>query len=620
MNETPTLKDAIAADAIIATYNKTHPMPNIIDFGAMTDLSNAKRFVRLHLRNIKFVPAWDCWVVWDGKRWVEKKKDKQMVTYVEEMIKEIRHEADSKISRDSAIKLYKHAEMSESESRIMACIRLASSQSEIRAEPDEFDKDKYLLNFQNGTLDLHNGYLNEFKRENMITRICTISYIQNKECELWSAFLDKIFEGDKDVIEYLQKFTGMAFTGDVSEELFHIFHGGGANGKTTFMKTLNNILGNQYFKIMGVETLLKRGQKTIANDIARLKGARIVWANEPEFDDIITEGKIKKMVSNERILGELKFKEPEEYEPEFSIIMTTNPKPRVRGSGKGWKRRVRFIPFDVEINDEEKDIHFADKLMNELQGIAAWIIEGCLKWQKEGIKPPEKILQATTEFHDDSDKFSELFNNLFIKDIQAVTPFIILYTVYEAWANNEKIHIMTKNAFSRVISDRGFKSKIARFQDGRQFKGFIGISVTHLVLKWVTEFLTAPDYEKQAKKEGLLLVTHQVLNLFHMDPIPASNSVTSVTSITNDIQDHNTILSQSVTSVTLVTDIINKLKERYDHINKTESIQDLERLKKNMLSFIINEIDHTLVANQDIPEDVRLYKIINDYCHARGWE
>ncbi len=591
--------------------------PKITDPDATTDLSNAKRFVQLHQRNIRFVPDWDRWIVWDGKRWVEKKKDKQMVPYVEEMITEIKRDAKDLNSTAGQEKLRKHADMTESENRIMACIRLAASQPEICASPDDFDKDKYLLNFQNGTVDLHTGELREFKREDMITRICAVPYIPS-EIPLWKGFLMKIFNGDTDIIEYMQKFMGMAFTGDISEELFHIFHGGGANGKTTEMKTLNNILGSGYFRVSGVETLLKRGQKAIANDIARLRGARIVWVNEPEYDDVLTEGKIKKMVSNERILGEMKFKEPEEFDPQYALIMTTNPKPRVRGTGKGWQRRVRFIPFDVEISDAEKDIHFADKLKDELSGIAVWIIQGALKWQKEGLIPPEKILQATHEFHQDSDKFAELFNNIFIKDVQAITPFIILYTVYEAWATNEKMRIMTKNAFSRVISDHGFKDKPGRFPDGRTFKGYEGISVTHFVLESVTDFLTAPDHEKETKKERITYVTHQVTNLFYSEPHVRTENNSNISNIGNSIAIINN--NELVTSVTLVTDIIKLIKDKYDLFNKPDSIQDLSRLKINMRDYIINELNGSLAENQEIPQNEVIDRVITDFCRARQWE
>lgn len=594
------------------------PEPRIIDPTATTDLSNAKRFVQLHQRNIRYVPLWNCWMVFDGKRWVEKKKDVQMVPLVEEMIKNIEREATSTTSEKTKDKLLKHANQTESEARIMACIRLAASQPEIQAVPDDFDNDKYLLNFQNGTVELKTETLREFKREDMITRICAVPYNPSAKRDLWVGFLDKIFAGDKDVINYMQKFFGMAFTGDVSEELFHILHGFGANGKTTMLTTINNILGKGYFKTIGVETLLKRGQKAIANDVARLQGARIVWANEPEYDDILTEGKIKKMVSKEPILGELKFKEPVEFDPEYSLIMSTNPKPKVRGVGKGWQRRIRFIPFDVEISDAEKDIHFADKLKEELPGIATWVIEGCLRWQKEGLNPPEKILVATSEFHQSNDKFADLFNNLYIKDIQAVTPFIILYTVYEAWATNEKLHIMTKNAFSRVISDRGFKDKTARFPDGRQFKGFIGISVTQPLLEISTEYLMAPEHEKQGVMLRMLPVTHQLSNLFHRtDPYAYARNNDNMSNIGTSIA--NIDNNESVTLVTLVTDIIKLskiellLQETYDSWSNQallEHYKIIPKIKEQFELKIMSEFP-------ELSENINVLEYIEYYCQGR---
>jgi len=469
--------------------NDTHKQ-KVIDFTMQTDLGNAKRFAREFKEDIRYVSPWKTFVVWTGRRW-QLKNEREMVPLVDTLIRILRAEAIEILDEDKRKKMMAHAYVSESESKIMSCIRLAASQPEIQALPDDFDKNIYLLNFQNGTVDLHTGVIHEYRREDMITRMCAVDYNPDALCPLWDAFLLKIFDNDNDMIKYLQKFIGMSYTGDVSEELFHIFHGRGANGKTTFLNTQNLILGGDYFKIMGVESLLKRGQKTIANDIARLQGTRIVWANEPEFGDVLTEGKIKKMVSKERILGEMKYREPVEFLPEYSLIMSTNPKPRIRGVDEGLRRRVRLIPFDVRIPDGEKDIHFIEKLKTELPGIAAWAVKGCLMWQTEGLAPSEKILQATEEYNEDMDPYSELFDTVLAADAGAITPFIILYTAYRAWAANEGRKCASKKAFSEILAERGFKKKTARDPNNemQQSKGFVGVTVEKNIMEKVIEYL-----------------------------------------------------------------------------------------------------------------------------------
>lgn len=634
MTTVPSTKEALAADATLKAYNEAHPAPTIIDPYATTDLSNAKRFVCLHQRNIRYVPLWNCWVVFDGKRWVEKKKDAQMIPFVEEMIKNIEREATTANSKDTQNKLLKHANSTESEARLMACIRVAASQPEIQAEPDDFDKDKYLLNFQNGTVDLHTGQLREVRREDMITRICAVPYIPETPYPNWLAFIHLIFEGDESVIEYMQKFIGMAFTGDVSEELFHILHGTAGTGKTTLMNTLNYILGGQYFKNAAVETILKRGQKSIANDIARLQGARIVWANEPEFKDVLTEAKIKKLTSKERMLGEMKYREPVEFEPEYSLVLSANHKPTIRGTDEGLRRRVRLIPFNVKII-EGKDIHFFEKLKPEAEGIADWVLEGCRKWLKDGLNPPEKILEATEEYHQEMDRLAEFFNLYIIKDPQAKSPHILLYTVYKIWAEYSEIMVMSERAFTQMMIERGFKKITARLEDGRQFRGFAAVKIndmqrlvtlgadtidTNLVTS-VTDFLSAPDTERYEKKQVLLQMLRNISNPFYKSPSRAQgNSVTSVTSVTNAMQSGNSIFSSSVTSVTSVTEIIKLLKEQYNQINKPDSIIDLKRLKINMRDNILLELNEKLSENQEIPENEYIDRIINDYCAIRGWQ
>lgn len=631
----PNLKDALAADATLKAYNDAHPAPRIIDPSATTDLSNAKRFVQLHQRNIRYVPLWNCWMVWDNKRWVEKKKDGQLVPLVEEMIRELEREATTTTSEKLKDKLLKHANQTESENRIMACIRLAASQPEIQASPDDFDKDKYLINFQNGTVNLHTRQLREFRREDMITRICTVPYIPETPYPNWLAFMHLIFEGDESVIEYMQKFVGMAFTGDVSEELFHVLYGTAGTGKTTFMNTLNNILGGQYFKNAAVETILKRGQKSIANDIARLQGARIVWANEPEFNDILTEAKIKKLTSKERMLGEMKYREPAEFEPEYSLILSSNHKPIIRGTDEGLRRRVRLIPFNVKIV-EGKDIHFLEKLKPEMEGIIEWVLEGCIKWQKDGLNPPEKILEATDEYHQEMDRLAEFFNLYIIKDPQARTPHILLYTVYKIWAEYSGVMVMSERAFTQMMIERGFKKITARFEDGRQFRGFATIKINDMqclvtlagdtietnLITSVTDFLSAADTERFEKKQVLLHLVQQISNPFYKkeDIRTCENSVTSVTSVTNAMQSNDDVFSSSVTSVTSVTEIIKLLKEQYNQLNKPDSIQDLSREKINMRNNIILKLNEILPDNQDIPENEFIDNVVNDYCSVRGWQ
>jgi phage/plasmid-associated DNA primase len=179
---TPHIKEALAAQAIVDEYNKTTPAPQIIEVQKYTDLGNAKRFVALHWGNIRYVPAWKCWMVWDGKRWVGK-DDRIFVPLVDEMICSMFADATGLISSEDSERLKKHAKATEAENRIMATIRLAASQPGVQADPDDFDTNKYLLNFINGTVDLHTKRIKPFDREDMITRMCAIPYIPGQERE-----------------------------------------------------------------------------------------------------------------------------------------------------------------------------------------------------------------------------------------------------------------------------------------------------------------------------------------------------------------------------------------------------------------------------------------------------
>lgn len=593
-------------------------IPRVIDLANLTDLGNAKRFVTLHQRNIKYVPVWKCWMVWDGKRWIGRDSS-GMVPLVDEMIKSMYAEANGTISSEDSERLKKHAKATEAENRIMATIRLAASQPDMQADPDDFDRDKYLINFANGTIDLKQKQLREFQREDMMTKICSVVYESSTKAPRWISFLNEIFENKSEMINYIQTILGMCMTGDASQEQIFIFWGAtGGNGKGTLVEAVAHIL-SEYHVPLPIESILSKNKTNIPNDIAMLKGARLCVINEPEFGVRISESKIKQLTSKDSISARFLGKEFFRFKPTHHTIIQTNPKPNIRLDG-GIERRLVLVPFNFKV--DKPDLTLDVKLRAESSGILNWLLDGCERWQKEGLVKPQEVIEAIEDYKAEMEPLQDFFDNYTIKDSTAITPHIILFTIYKLWCEINEIIPKGAKGFTQLILSKGFKSKLAYDRNGIRCRAYYGICGTLGATEAVIQY-TQSGATKEWVLEHLTLGTLGKVVGAHSSPIHAcSTYVPCVPSVLNDASDaYNTCIIpfnevfQSVPSVLYYQDkIINKIKERYDIQNKRDTISELANMKDNMLSLIHSDFVY------DNVDDEHIMKIINEYCHARGWE
>lgn len=601
----------------------TIPEPQIIDHDAAhyTDVGNAKRFVQLHGRNVRYVPAWKSWMVWDKKRWVQKSPE-QMTPYVEEMTKQMRIGAAA-LSINEGDKLLKFATASESYNRMMACIKLAQNHEGVSMFPEDFDRGKFLFNCNNGTVNLLTGDLQEFKREDYITKISPIEYHPEVQSPLWEAFVSRIMSNDPEMIRYLQKLTGHALTGDVSNQSFYIFWGEGMNGKGTFIETIKYIL-NEYARKTAIASLISKKQKTtVTNDIARLKGARFVYASEPDFGDKLSESLIKDLTGKDTINARFLFKEDMEFIPEFKLIIATNHKPGIKGTDKGIWRRVKLVPFIVTIPEAERDEHLVEKLQEEAVGILTWLIEGSKLWATEGLNEPEKVREATKQFRDDMDSLAEFLELCCVPDPAGYVPNTYIYPLYIKWCESTQTFRMSEKAFTGAMEERGYPT--------RKVKGVrskINIKLTGYLSHLVSQI-------ESGEQPVDIFDTLDMRNLYLTLPgVPCAceNNASNPPNVSMDsVITTNSISVQSVQSVnniinnTIIIDTIkNKLKERFDKLNKPPTIKDLSKEKEGTRFYINNEIDN--IVGENLSDD-EIYKIeqtidtmISDACKARGWE
>lgn len=325
---------------------------------------------------------------------------------------------------------------------------------------EDFDKDDMLLNAQNGYIDLSTGILFDHDIEKMFTRISNAEYTDKEECPRWELFLDQIFDGNKELIRYVQKAVGYSMTGSTKEQVMFILFGNGRNGKSVFIDIVSEILGT-YAKGMQADSLMvKQGGSSGHNeDLARLDGARLVASSEPNEGVRLDEGLIKQLTGGDVVSASFKGGHVFDYKPKYKIWLATNHKPIIRGNDDGIWRRLPLIPFTVQIPIEKVDMNLKDKLMRELPGIFNWAVEGCLMWQTEGLTPPQDIQKATMEYRQEMDVIGSFIEECCEVGAGKTIKSKTLYAAYKEWAKETNEHPFTQTNFGKKISDRFEKRK-----------------------------------------------------------------------------------------------------------------------------------------------------------------
>lgn len=419
-----------------------------------TDLGNAERMVSLQGQDLRYCYPWSKWLVWTGKQWApddQGEVERRAKMTVRAICREITPETDE----DRVKEVYKHAARSESDSKLRAMVNLA--RMELPILPDDLDRDHCLFNVINGTVDLKTGELLPHTREDFIGKIAQVEFDQKARCPIWLNFLDRIFNGRLELINYIQRVVGYALTGDTTAQCFFLLWGTGANGKSTFLETIR-ILAGDYGHQSDFQTFLaKRTDSGQSNDLASLKGSRIVTASEAGAGRSLNEALIKTVTGGEPIRARFLYGEFFEFKPQFKLFLATNHKPRIRDTDLGIWRRVKLIPFEVTIPSGEQDTRLLEKLSFELPGILNWALAGCKDWLLNGLAEPRIVLNATSEYRESEDVLASFFEDTCVYSQGARVKTSDLKNAYKSWCESNSEEPVSNRAFAGYLETRGCK-------------------------------------------------------------------------------------------------------------------------------------------------------------------
>ena len=261
----------------------------------------------------------------------------------------------------------KWALQSEDARKIGAMISLATSEPNIPLLPEHLDRDPFLLNVKNGTLDLRTGRLREHRREDLLTKIVPVSFDTNADCPSWRRFLGQVFAADSELIEYVQRLFGYGLTGDVREQILPIFWGRGANGKSTLINIILSMLGEDYAVKASRDLFMSRKSDSHPTQLARLFGKRIIVCTESQEGGRLDEGLVKELTGGDRITARRMREDYWQFDPTHKPILVTNHKPEIRGTDEGIRRRLRLVPFTVRFWNPDDTEECVKGLPNELK-------------------------------------------------------------------------------------------------------------------------------------------------------------------------------------------------------------------------------------------------------------
>jgi putative DNA primase/helicase len=434
----------------------------------LTDLGNAERLVTLHSGSIRYCAPRRKWLVWDGKRWVWDETG-EVVRRAKATVRSIYGEAERAPSKEAARKLSEHATASESASRLRAMVHLAASERGIPVLPDELDRDPWILNVANGTIDLRTGALREHRQEDLCTRILPIEFDQAAACPRWEQFLEEVFGGDREMVDYVRRAKGYTLTGLVSEQVLFFGVGKGANGKSTLLGAFRQLLGDYATQCAPDILLAKRGE-THPTEQADLCGRRLAICTEIEEGRRLAENTVKQLTGGDAITARRMREDFWTFNPTHKFWIGANHKPVIRGTDYAIWRRIHLIPFDVVFEGAQKDPDLPARLAAELPGILAWAVRGCLEWQAGGLKPPARVTSATEAYRADSDLLGSYIEERVVRERVAIlrpTPF---YADYVEWCEAHGERPLTQKAFGTSLLERGFERDGPK---GRQY--YLGV-------------------------------------------------------------------------------------------------------------------------------------------------
>ena len=427
-------------------------------FYSYDDTGNAQRFTDAYGDVIRFSYIRKGWYFYDNKIWVTDQQG-MIKTLTDKVVEKMKEEpvyvpegADEEEMKKTFNKHIKATRNSKGKTNM-----IKESEHLLPVSSDAFDGDPNLFNVQNGYLDLRTGKLHEHDKNKFFTKISSVEFTDKIDCPMWIEFLNKIFNNDKDLIEYIQRSVGYSLSGSTEEQMMFILYGNGRNGKSVFLDIITEIFGNYSTNIQPQTIMVKQQSSNANSDIAKLNGARLVTTTEPNEGVRMDEGLVKQLTGGDKVTARFLYENEFDFIPQFKLWMATNHKPIIRGTDDGIWRRMAIIPFAVQIPEHEVDKSLKYKLRRELKAILNWAVEGYMMWRANGLEEPQSIKDQRKDYRTEMDSIEAFLEECCTRNEKAKGKSKTLYQAYREWARENGQYMMSSTKFGREMSNKFVK-------------------------------------------------------------------------------------------------------------------------------------------------------------------
>jgi P4 family phage/plasmid primase-like protien len=417
----------------------------------------ALSFAEMRAGDLRHCEEWGKWLEWNGQVW---KTDKTAAVY-DAVRKHIRSLATGMHPQD--------ARKIVNAKTVAAVERMARTDRCIATAGDVWDADPWLLNTPGGVVDLRTGQMRAALPDDHMTK--TTAVAPGGDCPTWLAFLNRSLGGEAELIGFVQRMLGYALTGDTREHALFFLYGRGGNGKGVLLNTVAALLAD-YQTTAPAETFIDSPHERHPTDLAGLRGARLVTVTETEKGKRWAESKIKTLTGGDKVSARFMRQDFFEFIPQFKLIISGNHKPGLRAVDEAIRRRLHLVPFTIDIPAAERDAALPEKLKAEWGGILAWLIEGCLAWQRSGLQPPPAVRAATDEYLSSEDVLGTWLDERCDQGVGHWATREALFTSWSGWCRAASEFAGSQKMFLEAMRQRHFEEAK---RDG--VRGFRGVRV-----------------------------------------------------------------------------------------------------------------------------------------------
>ena len=472
----------------------TLPMLDMKDYLSQGERGDADLLAFLYQDRIAYDHSEKQWYLWTGEYWEADTKGKvyRLVSefvraeYVHAAGRSLRQSKPTQDSQDAAKAqsdaFFKRAKALCSRTRIESVLTLATKGTELALSGQEWDKDPYLLVVRNGTINLESGKLQPGMPGDYVRTVANANWEGDAECPRWIQFLDEIFGGNQELVDFMQRLFGYAITGLSTEHVLAVFHGEGRNGKDTMLEALSSVL-NGWAGPVSTDILINTGGSTGAATphLMGLRGKRLAWCSETNEGQRLDAAQVKLITGGGAIPCRGLYQKATSFVPHHLLCLITNSKPHADARDYALWKRMLLIPFTQsfvrEIEDPDNlDEHLADKylreeLVEESDGILQWLVEGTKEYLTKGLMEPDSIIAATTEYRSEEDTLSLFVDEICRIGSEYTIAASALYQQYKTW--------LELNSLGRPMSSTAFGRRMGKqFERGRKSSGKFYYGVT----------------------------------------------------------------------------------------------------------------------------------------------